>query len=30
VILKDFKVTQRFDAATELQNIAPIDAEPSP
>jgi putative ABC transport system ATP-binding protein len=30
VILKDFNVTQRFDAATELQNIAPIDAEPSP
>lgn len=29
VILKDFNVTQRFDAATELQNIAPIDAESS-
>ena len=29
VILKDFNVTQRFNAATELQNIAPIDAESS-
>ncbi|HST29276.1 MAG TPA: ABC transporter ATP-binding protein [Chthoniobacterales bacterium] len=29
LILKDFNVTQRFDAASELQNIAPIDAESS-
>ena len=27
VILKDFNVTQRFDATTELQKIAPIDSE---
>jgi putative ABC transport system ATP-binding protein len=29
VIMKDFNVTQRLDAATELQNIAPIGAESS-
>jgi len=29
VILKDFNVTQRLNAATELQNVAPIDAESS-
>ena len=27
LILNDFKVAQRFDAATELQKIAPIDSE---
>jgi putative ABC transport system ATP-binding protein len=27
LILNDFKVTQRLDAATELQKIAPIDSE---
>ncbi len=27
LILNDFKVTQRFDAATELEKIAPIDSE---
>jgi len=26
-ILKDFNVTQRFDATTELEKIAPIDSE---
>ena len=29
VILKDFNVTQRSNAATELENIAPLDAESS-
>ena len=29
VILKDFNVTQRLDAATQLQTVAPIDAESS-
>jgi putative ABC transport system ATP-binding protein len=29
VILKDFNVTQRFDATTELEKIAPIDSETS-
>jgi putative ABC transport system ATP-binding protein len=29
VILKDFSVTQRFNAATELEKIAPIDSETS-
>ncbi len=29
VILKDFGVTQRLDAPTELQNIGPIDSEAS-
>jgi putative ABC transport system ATP-binding protein len=27
LILKDFNVTQRFDATTELEKIAPIDSE---
>src|SRR5246127_1444822 len=30
VILKDFNVTQRFNAATELEKIAPIDSEAQP
>jgi putative ABC transport system ATP-binding protein len=29
VILRDFNVTQRFDATTELEKIAPIDSETS-
>lgn len=29
LILKDFNVTRRFDAATELEKIAPIDSEPT-
>jgi hypothetical protein len=27
--LKDFNVTQRFNAASELEKIAPIDSETS-
>jgi hypothetical protein len=27
LILKDFNVTQRLNAATELEKIAPIDSE---